>query len=249
MSTVPPIRREVMVEGDLEVAFAVFTRGIGRWWPLGELGVFHDGTVAFADGRIVETSARGEEAVWGTVTDWEPPSRIAFTWHPGAPETRASQVEVRFAPAGTGTLVTLVHRGWEVFADPRAAREEYDQGWPGVLSGFGRTVAETAAGAATEAGQDTWVALLHTPAVEPGEGVFGDERFPQHVAFLQRMQIAGYLVAAGTFGDASGAGMTILRLPAPHGVEEARRLAESDESVVGGLFEVRVRPWDVRLTG
>jgi hypothetical protein len=34
VSTVPPIRREILVDADPAVAFEVFTAGIGRWWPL-----------------------------------------------------------------------------------------------------------------------------------------------------------------------------------------------------------------------
>jgi hypothetical protein len=72
MNTVPPIRREVLVDADPAIAFEVFTAGIGRWWPLAELSVHGaDATVAFVDGQIVERS--GETvAVWGTVTRWEP---------------------------------------------------------------------------------------------------------------------------------------------------------------------------------
>ncbi len=39
MSTLPPIRREVLVDADPATAFDVFTVGIGRWWPLRELSV------------------------------------------------------------------------------------------------------------------------------------------------------------------------------------------------------------------
>ena len=44
--------------------------------------------MAFTDGQIVERSADGETAVWGTVTQWEPPVGVAFTWHPGQPSER-----------------------------------------------------------------------------------------------------------------------------------------------------------------
>ena len=168
MTSIPPIRRETVVDAAPEIAFAVFTEGIASWWPLAELGVFNDGTVAFVDGRIVETSADGAESVWGTVTEWDPPFRLGFTWHPGSAPERATAVEVTFATADARTLVTLVHRGWEVFADPQAARDEYDHGWPMVLGRYAAGVDDAAArsNAATgdhEEGAATWVALLHTP--------------------------------------------------------------------------------------
>lgn len=36
ISTVPPIRREVLVDAGPEIAFDVFTAGIGRWWPIAD---------------------------------------------------------------------------------------------------------------------------------------------------------------------------------------------------------------------
>lgn len=247
MTSVPPIRRELIVDASVSTAFAVFTDQIGGWWPLGEHAVDGDGTVAFVGRRIVETSAAGKDTLWGTVTEWDPPSRLAFTWHPGYEAARASKVEVTFAPSGQGTLVTLVHTGWEAFDDPAGAREEYEQGWPTVLQGYADRVAESAQNQNDEG--DTWAALLHTPAAGVSGSVFADERFALHVEFLGRMLDAGYLVAAGSLPDEDGDGMTILRLPGEGRFEEARALAEADESVTGGLFTVRVRPWRVVLHG
>lgn len=146
MTTVPPVRREVLVEAAPAVAFEVFTDGIGRWWPLAELSVHggRAGSVAFVDGVIVERSGSGDEAVWGTVTRWEPPGVVAFSWHPGRPADVAGLVEVTFAAVEGGTLVTLRHSGWESYADPAAARAEYDHGWPMVLGRYGGEVAARA---------------------------------------------------------------------------------------------------------
>jgi uncharacterized protein YciI len=94
---------------------------------------------------------------------------------------------------------------------------------------------------------DTWVALLHTPSDPSLAGaVFADPRFGDHVAFLRTMAEAGYLVAAGSFTDRPGAGMTVLRLPGPDRLAEATRLATvEDASVATGFFTVEVRPWQV----
>ena len=247
MSTVPPIRREILVDADPDAAFEVFTAGLGQWWPVDEKSVYGKGaTVAFDDGQIVEHSADGEPVVWGTVTRWEPPAAVAFTWHPGQPAERASQVVVTFAAEGTQTLVRLEHTGWESFADPAAARAEYDQGWPVVLGCY-----QAHLGEAGETGvAQTWVVLLHRPGrAAPRIGsLFEDPRFGQHVAFLNRMREDGYLVLAGPLGDAAGEGMTILRLPGPGRLAEATRLAtEDDASVAGGFLAVTVRPWQVMM--
>jgi uncharacterized protein YciI len=263
VNAVPPIRREILVEADPAAAFEVFTAGIGRWWPLDELSVHgRDATVSFtesstgsfAGGQIIERSADGETAVWGTVTRWEPPDAVAFSWHPGQPAERASHVLVTFAAAEPGqTLVRLEHAGWEAFADPAAARAEYDHGWPMVLGRFfAHVTSEDATGDSDTGDGDTWVALLHRPGPEaPRTGsLFDDPRFGQHVAFLSRMREAGYLVLAGPLGDADGEGMTILRLPGPGGLEAATRLANEDDiSVASGFFSVTVRPWRVVMRG
>ena len=94
---------------------------------------------------------------------------------------------------------------------------------------------------------DTWVALFHRPA-EPAAGgaVQSDPRFGDHLAFLRRMDEAGYLVAAGPLADRPGEGMTVLRLPGEDRLAEATRLAtEDDVSVASGFFTVEVQPWRV----
>ena len=133
----PPIRREILVDTDPATAFAVFAGRISQWWPLEDLSVYGPGgTVGFADGQIVEQSASGDAAVWGTVYLWEPAAALAFSWHPGGPPDQATHVEVTFTQADAQTLVTLTHTGWERFADPAQARAEYEQGWPVVLGTY-----------------------------------------------------------------------------------------------------------------
>ena len=58
MSTVPPIRREILVDAEPAVAFEVFTAGIGQWWPVEEHSVYGKGAaVALDEGQIVERPA------------------------------------------------------------------------------------------------------------------------------------------------------------------------------------------------
>jgi hypothetical protein len=103
VSPVPPIRREVLVDADPSTAFAVFTRGIGQWWPIAELSVFGAGaTVPFADKQLIETAPDGTTTVWGTVTRWDQPDGLAFTWHPGKSPEQASHVEVTFTASRPG---------------------------------------------------------------------------------------------------------------------------------------------------
>ena len=128
-----------------------------------------------------------------------------------------------FTEVDSQTLVTLTHTGWERFADPAAARAEYDEGWPVVL---GRYREHTAHGS-PDADGETWVALLHRPgpAAPEGAALFDDPRFEEHLSFLIRMRDAGYLVAAGSLSDVPGEGMTILRLPGSDQLGRATELA------------------------
>lgn len=249
MSPVAPIRREVLVDANPDRAFRVFTEQIGRWWPVAEHSVHGEGgTVAFDSNEIVEVSGDGQRVVWGAVTQWQPGKLLAFTWYPSADAEHASHVTVSFAAADTQTLVSLVHEDWEVFADPVAARAEYDEGWPVVLQGFAAHVTSNERPA--DADGDTWVALLHRPGPNaPREGsVFEAPGFSDHVAFLTRMLNDGLLVAAGPLLDATGEGMTVLRLPGANRLAEARHLAtREDASVANGFFTVDVRPWHVIL--
>ena len=81
-------------------------------------------------------------SVWGTVTRWEPPRLVAFTWHAGTPEAEATRVEVTFTEDGPGsTVVVLVHSGWEHRPDGASVREGYDSGWEPVIGRFAETAA------------------------------------------------------------------------------------------------------------
>jgi uncharacterized protein YndB with AHSA1/START domain len=136
------IRKSIHVKRPVETAFRVFTENIGKWWPLKD-GYSFGG--ARADqiylegkegGRFFERFSDGEEFVVGQVKAYTPPSRIVFEWK--APDWNApTEVEVRFTPDGTGTLVELEHRGWERAGEAATkSRDSYDGGWNLVLSRY-----------------------------------------------------------------------------------------------------------------
>ncbi len=142
-----PVRREVLVTAAPERAFELFTGRIGAWWPLARFSVFEqDNDVVFEDGHIIERATDGRESVWGTVTEWDPPAALGFTWHPGYGEEHATDVRFTFEASEPGsssaqTRVTVVHTGWERMTDPFARAAEYENGWPGVLASFAALVA------------------------------------------------------------------------------------------------------------
>jgi uncharacterized protein YndB with AHSA1/START domain len=113
-------------------AFAVFTGEVDAWWGQGprfRIGGRHPGRLAFSPGpggRLTETvdlPGGARTFVVGTITVWEPPSRLAFEWRgvnfaPGETTT----VDVTFRAQGAGTLVTVRHTGFASLRDDHPAR-------------------------------------------------------------------------------------------------------------------------------
>lgn len=245
--SLPPLRRQVLVACDQPTAYRLFLGEIGSWWPLGTHGCFGaGGSLAFDGERIVETGPAGDIAVWGTAIDVDEPRAVTFTWHPGREADAATRVTVSFTPTGDpdATLVTLEHAGWEIYADPEAARDDYAGGWVTVLGRYAEAC--PAAGDNTE----LWLVLEHTPGpAAPPEGVFASPDFPKHLQFLGWLRAEGLLIAGGPLPDTPGAGMTIVRTTS---VDVGRRVVRAaqaeDGSVAAGLLDVRVRPWRVAMT-
>jgi uncharacterized protein YndB with AHSA1/START domain len=132
----PPVVVSQHVAAAPEAAFRAFAADFGKWWPLAthSIGQAEAATAAIeprAGGRVYERTKSGAEHLWGTVTAWEPPRRIAFTWHVGRPPSDEQVVEVTFAPEGAGCLVRLEHRGWIAGGEER--RGNYAKGWTAIL--------------------------------------------------------------------------------------------------------------------
>jgi uncharacterized protein YndB with AHSA1/START domain len=136
---IPPLKRSIVVAWPPEASFRRFTDGIATWWPLEthSVGQARAETVVFegrVGGRIVEKVSGGQDCTWGTITAWDPPRRVAFTWHPGQAPDSSQDVEVTFSPEGSGTRLELVHTGWERLGKmARRARRAYPLGWTYVL--------------------------------------------------------------------------------------------------------------------
>lgn len=150
----------VTVEVPPETAFDVFTRETDLWWRRGprfRLAGHHPGTISFeprAGGRLFEQfeSPAGPRAhEIGTVTVWDPPARLVFTWRSSnfAPG-ESTEVEVRFEPTRRGTRVTVEHRGWAAIRGDHPARHGQPPGpflatlggwWGDLMSALRRHVA------------------------------------------------------------------------------------------------------------
>jgi len=127
-------------------AFATWTERIGTWWPKDhtvsgspEAVVFETGV----GGRIYESTSRGEEHQWGTITRWSPPQLLAYRWHLGVREETATDVIVRFVPlAGEMTRIEIEQSGWDVLGLAAVELKERNRsGWESLVPPF-RAAAE-----------------------------------------------------------------------------------------------------------
>jgi uncharacterized protein YndB with AHSA1/START domain len=141
----------VEVPCDPDTAFEIFTRDIGAWWKRGTY-YWNDADRGLqyrlepqVGGRLVEVYdlETGEGFEIGRVLAWEPGKRLVFTWRQGNWDpTESTDVEVRFEPSASGTLVTVEHGGWErVPSAGRSQIEGYGEGWAELL-GFYAGAAE-----------------------------------------------------------------------------------------------------------
>jgi uncharacterized protein YndB with AHSA1/START domain len=126
----------VLVRVEPETAFRVFTEEIDAWWRRGlkyrvsgrGRGILH--LEPRVGGRLfesIETASRTQVVEAGRVTAWEPPARLVFDWRAVnfAPEEK-TEVEVRFEPSPSGTIVTVEHRGWSRIRPDLPARHGLD---------------------------------------------------------------------------------------------------------------------------
>ena len=135
---IPSIVKEVVVPCPPERAFDLFTARIHSWWPMAthSVGGASSAMLTLDHAAIIEQLEDGTECTWGTVTVWQPPTRVAFTWHPGADPDDHTEVSVDFAPIPGGTQVRLRHSGWERLRASTSMLENYRSGWDVVLGGF-----------------------------------------------------------------------------------------------------------------
>lgn len=113
-------------------AFDVFVREIHAWWRPDGLFRFtprSPGVLAFEPqlgGRFTETLADGALFEIGRITEWEPGTRLAFSWRQsGFEPDQVTHVAVRFEPVGEETRVTVEHSGWESVPQDHAARHHF----------------------------------------------------------------------------------------------------------------------------
>jgi hypothetical protein len=152
---IAPIEKTITVPCAPDTAFAIFTRDITKWWPLGVNSVSAmDGKPAQAvklelkeGGRLSEIGHDGTVHNWGSVKVFQPGEHLQLAWHIGTRRRRT--------PPGRRPLHPNSHRGQQVKlthtlgAHGRGrgtdARESYNKGWVGVFEEAYKTAAQAKA--------------------------------------------------------------------------------------------------------
>lgn len=141
ISVSEPLSMTFDIACSAEHAFTVWTARIGTWWPTDHTVSGRPERVEMQcalGGRIYERTAEGVEHEWGRVTAWEPPTRLAYTWHLGRDPREATDVEIRFAAVtDASTRIEIEHRGWERLGGSADVwRDRNRIGWQTLLPHF-----------------------------------------------------------------------------------------------------------------
>lgn len=150
-TTEAAFRTTLNVKVPVTRAFQVFTDGFDSWWPhqhhIGKTDIAEVLIEGRVGGRWLERGVDGSECEWGRVLAWDPPHRLALSWHLNVnfeydPDpSRASRVEVRFLPDADGsTRVEFEHTELDRHGDAwpvlLSSISEGSGGWPWLLAKF-----------------------------------------------------------------------------------------------------------------
>lgn len=154
MTSIAPVRKELVVRASQDHAFRVFTEGIDRWWPrqhhVGKSPMRRTAIEAFAGGAWYSISEDDSICRIGKVLAWDPPGRLVLAWqitaHWQYDEAFVTEVEVTFTAIGPKeTRVVLEHRDLDRFG-PAAAdtRTMIDApgGWTLIFQSFAAEAAK-----------------------------------------------------------------------------------------------------------
>lgn len=139
---IDPIKKKLTVNVSPQRAFDVFTKEIGKWWPLdthsASAGAGATAKNLFIEpkvgGRIVEEMHDREISIWGEITIWRPGTKLEFTWHVQRPKSEQTIVTIDFLKNKLGTDIHLTHSGWDArVAEAASDREQYFSGWDYVF--------------------------------------------------------------------------------------------------------------------
>ena len=150
--TAEPLVIELEVAVAPAHAFEAWTGRCGAWWPASHTISGDPSAITFeprSGGRIVEHTRDGIEHDWGTVLDWQPPTRLRYLWHLFFDASEATEVELTFSPLERGTAVRLSQTGWDRLGDAGVKRRaKTERAWSDLTAAFTRACATTELGRA-----------------------------------------------------------------------------------------------------
>jgi uncharacterized protein YndB with AHSA1/START domain len=121
-------------------AFDAWTRRCASWWPASHTVSGQPAAITFeprSGGRIVERAPDGGEHQWGTILDWQPPTRLRYVWHLFFDPSEATEVEITFSGRDDRTAVRLEQRGFERLGDAGPTRRERTRhAWTAITARF-----------------------------------------------------------------------------------------------------------------
>lgn len=141
---IEPLVVEFEVSAPIAHAFDVWTQRCATWWPPTHTITGNPAAITFEPspgGRIYETAPDGSEHPWGRILDWDPPTRLRFSWHLFFTPAEATEVDITFHPHANGTVVRLEQTGWDKLGPagpPR--RERTHTAWSTITTRFAVSV-------------------------------------------------------------------------------------------------------------
>jgi hypothetical protein len=137
-----PIRQSITVAASPEVAFEVFTLGMGSWWDPAytpDADSFDGITLGPEVGATVSMVHGDSSYPFGNVTLWEPGVRYVQTYWLAMDPAHPSTIEASFTAEGDGCRVDFEHGGWT--DDNAAVRAKYGD-WGHLLERYADAVAQ-----------------------------------------------------------------------------------------------------------
>jgi len=131
------VTESITIKAPVEKVFDAYINNIDDWWPrYGKQRRYsfaprpvepqHIRFEPRLGGRFYETFDNGEDFVIGSITEFEPPHKLTYTWQ--SPDWNAPTIiEVTFAQTTEYTLISLRHSGFEALELPEIA-EGYQDG-------------------------------------------------------------------------------------------------------------------------
>jgi uncharacterized protein YndB with AHSA1/START domain len=149
VTSVEPVRKQIVINAAQAHVFSVFTDGVDKLWPrehhIGASPLKQAIIEPKSGGRWYSTCQDGSEIDVGKVLVWEPPRRLVLAWQITGEwkydPAFITEVELTFTAEGpTRTRVDLEHRNLERFG----AATETTRGMFDSPSGWGQTLASFA---------------------------------------------------------------------------------------------------------